>query len=892
MDNAEAWEVAETAVVAARRRRPTVLVVEGDAGVGKTRLLRMLTRALGDFEVHRAYGEPDAPDVAFHTLRELTATTGMVEPTGAFQAVSGLLALVDERQRPLALLIDDLQWADAESVRALAGLLRRSEGDRLLLAVATRPLGRAHAEWQRMLRDAHTVTIRLDGLTVDEVDGLARDVEPGVSRGLAEALHQHTAGNPLHVISLLNEHTLDALAAMAEVDELPAPLELAARVDARVQGLSPEAGELLSALAVLGDAWVPIETAGAVAGIDDPRAAVRLLVQERLVRTRGAAPLVDARIFHSVLRAAAYEIVPDDRRRRLHRAAAVHVSDPSARLRHRVAAAGAAHDAGLAAELVAYADGRHADRQFREAARFLRIAASVTREPAARDALLLDAQFESLLGLDADAARDDLGTGDVRDRLVVAMSLTARAEWHRGWTVLSTIGDDELAGLPERVAYRVRVMRLFDALGSGRPAEEILVDIAAAERLAPDPAVQRNLLFTKLQIAASTVGDEEDYWAMIGVGRDRSAMASTPQGRALLAWRGIVQTLDGDLEEAVADLSVATALVGSGGLDFTEGTYHALLGLAQYLSGDFARSAARIDIALSAGLNHVHPVSLAISGLRELVGGDVRLARAAMADVRAGLLRNRYLGALLNADIVDLLVLAAVGTDAERRDWLRRRRQELGDPREERVVLAPSLWLGLHGLAAAWVGDADAAEEWARRLGATRLGLPWHGEMVRWIDALAADARGDDATDALVALSRTGFSSIPVFRGLVARDAAASALRHGRTDAAPLRAAAETQVVSVEQFPPSVPRDREPDALAASGDASRGALAALSERERAVVALVAGGLSYAQIAKELYITRSTVGFHLSNCYAKTGTRTRHELADLARAAGMSPRLTA
>ena len=95
MDNAEAWGVAETAVSAARAGRPTVLVIEGDAGLGKTRLLRLLTRALGDFEVHRAYGEPDAPDIAFRTLRELTAATGVAEPTGPFQAVSELLALVD-----------------------------------------------------------------------------------------------------------------------------------------------------------------------------------------------------------------------------------------------------------------------------------------------------------------------------------------------------------------------------------------------------------------------------------------------------------------------------------------------------------------------------------------------------------------------------------------------------------------------------------------------------------------------------------------------------------------------------------------------------------------------------------------------------------------------------
>jgi DNA-binding CsgD family transcriptional regulator len=58
----------------------------------------------------------------------------------------------------------------------------------------------------------------------------------------------------------------------------------------------------------------------------------------------------------------------------------------------------------------------------------------------------------------------------------------------------------------------------------------------------------------------------------------------------------------------------------------------------------------------------------------------------------------------------------------------------------------------------------------------------------------------------------------------------------------------------------------------------------LSDRERDVVTLLLEGLSYAQIARELYVTRSTVAFHLSNAYAKTGTTSRHELVQLVRAA--------
>ena len=62
-------------------------------------------------------------------------------------------------------------------------------------------------------------------------------------------------------------------------------------------------------------------------------------------------------------------------------------------------------------------------------------------------------------------------------------------------------------------------------------------------------------------------------------------------------------------------------------------------------------------------------------------------------------------------------------------------------------------------------------------------------------------------------------------------------------------------------------------------------LEVLSDRERDVVGLLVEGLSYAQIARELYVTRSTVSFHLTNAYAKTNTTSRHELVDLVRHSG-------
>jgi DNA-binding CsgD family transcriptional regulator len=56
----------------------------------------------------------------------------------------------------------------------------------------------------------------------------------------------------------------------------------------------------------------------------------------------------------------------------------------------------------------------------------------------------------------------------------------------------------------------------------------------------------------------------------------------------------------------------------------------------------------------------------------------------------------------------------------------------------------------------------------------------------------------------------------------------------------------------------------------------------LSERERDVLTLVTAGMSYAQIARDLFITQSTVSFHLGRIYAKADVNSRHQLTQLVR----------
>jgi DNA-binding NarL/FixJ family response regulator len=56
----------------------------------------------------------------------------------------------------------------------------------------------------------------------------------------------------------------------------------------------------------------------------------------------------------------------------------------------------------------------------------------------------------------------------------------------------------------------------------------------------------------------------------------------------------------------------------------------------------------------------------------------------------------------------------------------------------------------------------------------------------------------------------------------------------------------------------------------------------LTEWEQDVLTLIASGMSYAQISRDLFVTQSTVGYHLSNIYRKAGVSSRHELTEMVR----------
>src|SRR5690349_18418532 len=266
----------DAAIHAARSGERALLGVEGDAGFGKSTLLQAAVAKLNGFQVLRAFGEQDARDERYQLLHEWDALpAGAPIPQHTLQAVRLLAQVVDrlEQTGPVALVLDDLQWIDPESVDALTALVRRAAGVRLLVLAAYRPLGSRHPAWRQLIGPV----LRLAGLDGPAAAALVAALDPAAPAALAEQLRVHTGGSPLHMRALLQEHPTRELVVLAARGELPAPADLAATVHSRVAALAPDAAQLLRALAVLGDAWADLPTAAAVGGVRDADAALAAL---------------------------------------------------------------------------------------------------------------------------------------------------------------------------------------------------------------------------------------------------------------------------------------------------------------------------------------------------------------------------------------------------------------------------------------------------------------------------------------------------------------------------------------------------------------------------------------------------------------------------------------
>jgi tetratricopeptide (TPR) repeat protein len=342
----------------ARGARGRVALIEGPAGIGKTRLLQearerasangmtVLTARGGELERDFGFGvvrqlfEPELSRVAAPERRQLLAgAAGLAEPVFAVRAdaqgdggdpphgvLHGLYWLVVNlsERAPLLVAIDDAHWSDGASLRFLIHLARRLDGLPVVIALATRTgEDSGQPELLRgLVLEARPPILRPKELSEGAVSTVVvATLGDGAGPMLCSACHEATAGNPFLVTELLEELRHDdrppSEISPAAIGRLASD-RISASVLLRVGRLDRAAPGFARSVAVLG-AQAGLTDAAALAGLDAAKA--RSLAAS-LADSAVLAPGEPLRFVHPILRTAVYEEIPADSRAAMHAHAA------------------------------------------------------------------------------------------------------------------------------------------------------------------------------------------------------------------------------------------------------------------------------------------------------------------------------------------------------------------------------------------------------------------------------------------------------------------------------------------------------------------------------------------------------------------------------------------
>jgi DNA-binding CsgD family transcriptional regulator len=403
-------ETLERLVASVRAGESRVLVLRGEAGIGKTALLYYLWERASGCRIARAAGVESEMELAFSGLHQLCGPMlGDLErlpgpQRDALQVAFGLqagdapdpflvalaaLSLLAEvaEASPLVCLIDDAQWLDQASIRTLTFVARRLLAERIAMVFAVRESGEPGA-----LDDLPELVV--GALADADARLLLRSAIPGlVDERVRDRIVAETRGNPLALMELPRGLTS---AALAGGFGLPDTMPVASRVEAgfmrRLEPLPAETRRLLLAAAIdpVGNVTLLRRAAGRLGiGADAAVAAEEAGLVEMGTRVRFRHPLVRSAVY----RAAS---LPD--RQEAHRAMAESTDadiDPDRRAWHRAQAA-PGPDEDVAVDLEHSADRAQARGGVAAAAAFLQHAAALTQDPARRAQRALDAAQSKL----------------------------------------------------------------------------------------------------------------------------------------------------------------------------------------------------------------------------------------------------------------------------------------------------------------------------------------------------------------------------------------------------------------------------------------------------------------------------------------------------------------
>ncbi len=353
-------KIVDALVAGARLGTSGVLVLTGEAGIGKTALLTYAAQAADGVRVLRCAGSEAEQDVPFGGLAQLLQPTAEDLdriPAPQAQAMAVALALRPgqaadrfavgaatlslltrySETRPVGLIVDDAHWLDRASSEAIAFAARRLLADAVFVLVAAR------SEVDCLLTSAGLPQWRLTGLDLRATMELAR-MSRSTSRELAGRLHGATGGNPLAVLELARDPA--QLASMPPGSPMPVPAALTRWFAARAEGMDGDTRTAMLLTATAGDDLTVIARACRARGVP----VTALVAAETAGLLRISVDRVE--FAHPLIRSAVYAMAGPGERREMHAtvAAALPESEVDRRAWHRCEAAlGPADD--VAAEL-------------------------------------------------------------------------------------------------------------------------------------------------------------------------------------------------------------------------------------------------------------------------------------------------------------------------------------------------------------------------------------------------------------------------------------------------------------------------------------------------------------------------------------------------------------
>jgi DNA-binding NarL/FixJ family response regulator len=925
---------------AAMRGEGRLVVVEGPAGIGKTRLLRavrddlssrggarVLAARATELEAHVAFGvvrqlldplmlavaEPERERLFNGAARLARAVLGGGEPdvgspdADRYSTINGLFWLTGTlaRDLPLALVVDDVQWADEPSLEFLSFAARRVDGLPLLLVAASRPAQESPGHLSTaLLTDPAATVLRpapLSRASVEELVG--GSVGANADADFATACLDATRGNPFLLAELLREVRAQRLPPTADearrVGSL-APGGVSAIVEMRLARMPEGASQLAEAVAVLGDRS-PAALAARLAALEHAPAAAAetALVRAGILEVREGLGFT-----HPLVRATVLHRISPTRRARLHAHAVALLgergAEPEELATHLLhvepagdqrtvaslrAAAARAAGRGVPATAASYLERALAEPPGEElryavltelgsaearaglgkATEHLRRAVEAARDPAERAHAAIELARALKFGGDAVHAVDvlealdpDLGAldGELRELVnlehvgLAYISEEARARLRNRIEALRDPG-----GPPRsRLEAFVLAGRAFDAAAGGQlPVAEAgeLAARATAGDLLPIDAMDGG--YGMLIAAVATM------WA------DRLDAASRMNARMLSEARRrgsvIVRTAAGSMQA-----------------------------LVNWRRGRIPDAAADAAMALDLG-QKAHGTDALLTAARA-VSALVALARGAAAEDLA-----RIEAEILEGSDPDALpyhlVLHARGLLRVARGDLDRGTSDLLEC--GRVSVA---WGSTNPTTVAWRSDAALAllragdRERARQLAAEELELAERFGAKRAI-GLAQRAVALVAEDAAMvpglerAVATLADSPAPLALAVTTADLAAAQRRAGARSAA-REAAARAQELAMSCGATALARRALEEALAAGARPRRVArrgVDSLTPAELRVAQRAAEGSTNREIAEDLFVTTKTVEMHLANAYGKLGIRSRTQLAEALRGRG-------